>query len=542
MTIHADLGVRSRGGPLGGIEPRRALRARLEGSTAFVRIVELVTTRGALSDTRPSRVRALASGLAELGTADALSITDNAGGHPTLAPESLGLSLRGRDQEVIIHLACKDLNRNGLESRIWSLASAGFDNILCVSGDYPAVGHAGQARPVFDLDSVALLDMLKEMNQGIRTVGRKGKEVALPPTHFFLGAVVSPFKQQEREFLPQLYKLARKVAAGARFIITQAGYDSRKLQELRQYCALKQIDVPLIANVYVLSASTARSFHRRMVPGMVVSDTLLALVEKQAGSPDRGKKFFHEFAARQIAIARGLGFRGAYLAGPLKAEECHTIFSLADAYGPDDWRIFARDIQFPQPNEFYLFEPDPSTGLSSGELNRAYVASLRPASRRTLRWSISPSYKFARVAHDHVFTKGTPGYALARRLYERIDNAPVATRSLHRFEQVIKTVLFACQDCGDCSLPDIAYLCPESQCRKNQRNGPCGGSREGDCEIAKRPCMWARAYDRLKAYGAEEQMLDRPPVITDENLRATSGWANYFLERDHSLRRSREER
>ena len=43
--------------------------------------------------------------------------------------------------------------------------------------------------------------------------------------------------------------------------------------------------------------------------------------------------------------------------------------------------------------------------------------------------------------------------------------------------------LFGCRDCGDCSLPDIAYVCPESQCAKNQRNGPCGGTRDGLCEV-----------------------------------------------------------
>jgi len=528
---------------MGSVEPMRPLRARLADSSRFVRIVELVTTRGVLSDTNPSRVNTLAAGLAELGNVDALSITDNAGGHPALAPETLGVRLRERNQDVIIHVSCKDLNRNGLESRIWSLASTGFENLLCVSGDYPTGGYCGRAKPVFDLDSVALLDMLNEMNQGVWTTPtRKGEATVLPRTHFYLGAAVSPFKQQERELLPQFCKLARKVAVGAKFIITQVGYDSRKLHELQRYCALKEIDVPLIANVYVLSGPTARSFHRRMVPGVVVSDALLALVEKQTTSPDRGKKFFHELAARQIAIARGLDFRGAYLAGPLKAEEVHAIFALADSYGRDDWKTFARDIQFPQPNEFYLFEPDPSTGLSAGELNRTYVASLTPASRRRLRSSVAPSYKFNRFVHDHVFIKGTPGYALARQLYQRVDGAPFAQRSLHLLEQAIKVPLFNCRDCGDCSLPEIAYLCPESQCRKNQRNGPCGGSREGACEIAKRPCVWARAYDRVKAYGAEAQLLEGRTVIADGSLQATSGWANYFLERDHQVRRPREER
>ena len=93
--------------------------------------------------------------------------------------------------------------------------------------------------------------------------------------------------------------------------------------------------------------------------------------------------------------------------------------------------------------------------------------------------------------------------------------------------------LFGCRDCGDCSLPDIAYVCPESQCAKNQRNGPCGGTRDGLCEVYDTECIWSQAYERLKAYGEEESMLDRPVVVKDNALARTSAWANTFLGRDH---------
>ena len=100
-------------------------------------------------------------------------------------------------------------------------------------------------------------------------------------------------------------------------------------------------------------------------------------------------------------------------------------------------------------------------------------------------------------------------------------------------EQAVKVPLYDCRDCGDCSLPDVAYLCPESQCPKGERNGPCGGSRDGICEVLPRRCVWVRAYERLKPYGEELAMLERPPVIVDNRLRRTSAWANTFLERDH---------
>ena len=75
---------------------------------------------------------------------------------------------------------------------------------------------------------------------------------------------------------------------------------------------------------------------------------------------------------------------------------------------------------------------------------------------------------------------------------------------------------------------------------KNQRNGPCGGTRQGLCEIGEKECIWARAYERLKAYGKEETMLDGPAVLKDGSLQGTSAWANTFLGRDHHARQREE--
>ncbi len=83
------------------------------------------------------------------------------------------------------------------------------------------------------------------------------------------------------------------------------------------------------------------------------------------------------------------------------------------------------------------------------------------------------------------------------------------------------------------SLPDCAYLCPMAGCSKTSRNGPCGGSAGGRCELDDKECFWARVYDRLKYYGESEQMADAPVVICNPALEHTSSWANTFLDRDH---------
>jgi methylenetetrahydrofolate reductase (NADPH) len=511
------------------------LRSLLTEASTFVRIAELVPLRGPLSKEEADCIVAYAHELAQSGAAHAFSITDNAGGAPKISPESLGSKLREQGHEVIVHLSCKDLNRSGLESRAWALASSGFRNLLCITGDYPVPAYRGRAEPVFDLDSVALLELLHRMNSGLeQPVVRKSDPRTLPPTDFFLGAGVSPFKLQERELMPQYFKLQAKVDAGAQFIITQTGYDSRKFDELIEFMRLRQLSVPAVANIFVLTGAVARYFHRGNVAGVVVTDDLLALAEKQAASPDKGKKFFHEFAAKQIAVARRSGYRGAYLSGHLKPEEFEAIFALADSYGESDCRAFGREIQFPQPGEFYLFEQDPETGLSAGEISHAYQASLEAVGRQISRSRAPLIYRISRTFHCHLFDRGSTGFRLARGFYGKLDGHRRIGRWLHVMEQAIKIPMYGCQDCGDCSLPDVAYLCPMSACIKNQRNGPCGGSHQGVCESAERDCIWARAYDRLKCYGEESQALERPPILRDDSLRGTSSWANTFLDRDHA--------
>jgi methylenetetrahydrofolate reductase (NADPH) len=487
------------------------LQHLLEETSEFITVAELVTSRGLITEASGRKTLTLARSLAGHPRFNALSITDNPGGHAMLSADTLGTDLISRGQEVIIHLSCKDWNRNALESRCWTLASQGFQNVLALSGDFPTTGFQGQAAPVFDTDSVGLLRLLAKTG-----------------TTFFSGAVVSNFKRLESELMPQYFKLAKKISTGARFVINQIGYDARKQDELLKYMDLHGLRVPVLANVYVLGATHARFFHAGKIPGVTVTDDLLALVEKQAASPDRGRSFFIEFAAKQCAIARGLGYRGIYLGGHLRLEDYDRVLQKFDSFAEDDWLQFAREIRFAQPGEFYYFEPGDETALNSTEINRAYLKSKEHPPSAPL------SYRFNRQVHEHVFREGSRGFAVGQKLYQIAERSPALSRTLHTAEHAVKLVAFDCRDCGDCSLPEIAYLCPESQCAKNQRNGPCGGTRQGRCEVGDKECIWARAYDRLKAYGKEEGMLQSPVVFRDSALRGTSAWSNAFLKKDHS--------
>ena len=519
-------------------ESQTPLAHRLS-SDDFSVAVEIETSRGLAMELDARHAVQLAEQLAQDTRPHIVCFTDNPGGNPHITPENLGANLLGHGADVVINVSCKDYNRNALESRLWSLSSQGFHDVLALSGDYPIAGISGQAKPVFDTDSAGLLEMIRRMNNGLsHTIpGRRNAVKSLLSTRFHPGAAVNPFKLYEGEYLTQLYKMDLKLRTGAKWLVSQIGYDARKHHELIRYLHMTHRNnktPPVLGAVYVLSAPAARFFGRWGIPGVAVNSQLVELANKQAKSKDRGRSFFDQFAAKQIAILRGCGYKGVYLSGRLDFARIQRILTIADSFSENDWLEFAGEINFAQPNEFYLFEPGNVKGTASNELSKNYIEQKEKGPSRIKRM-LSPNvpYRLGRFGKEWLFDHEAPGFKLSAWFYKQIEKNKVVSRAAHIAEQSIKVPLYGCRDCGDCSLPDIGELCPESQCVKNQRNGPCGGTKAGKCEILDKQCIYLRAYDRLKLYGEEENMLIRPVVFKDASLQGTSSWANTFAKRDH---------
>jgi methylenetetrahydrofolate reductase (NADPH) len=515
---------------------RGALGRVLADPAGFATVVELVPWAGQLADARGAKPLAMAADLAGNPRITALSITDNAGGHAKLSPDALGAAAAEHGHDVIVHVACRDRNRSAMQSLGWELLSRGLTSVLALTGDYPVDGHEGLPRPVFDIDSVILLELLRGLSE--EAVAKAGLDGDPDPARhrFLLGCAVDPFKRLERDLVPQLLKLALKARAGADYAITQVGYDAHRQDALLRWMRREGIAIPVVGNAYILSGPVARAFNAGKVPGCVVTDALLEVVEREAAGPDKGRAFFLELAAKQLVVARGLGMRGIYLSGHRNAGEIDRVLELADAHPADDWRSLVADVSWGLPGSFEPFASD-GAGLSTDAYHAAYARSLSAGARARARAKVSPGYRLNRLVHGRAFEPGSPGFKAWSRVYAKVE-AWRLDKPLHVFEQAVKVPMFDCRDCGDCSLPDIAYLCPESHCQKNQRNGPCGGAHDGQCEVPGHTCIWADAYARLKPYGEERAMLDRPVVVQDNALRRTSAWANTFLGRDHHARRS----
>lgn len=493
---------------------------------------ELATTRGFLEGRDGQRAMALGEALCQSGQVDWIGITDNPGGNPMLAPSVLGRKMLELDVDVVVNLTCKDRNRNALESIAWQYESERLNNILCLTGDYPAPGHQGPAVPVFDLDSTTLLRLLLDMNGGLQTQGRRhGSAARLEPTDFFPGATVSPFKTTEAELVCQYLKLELKLANGAHFIIPQLGYDMRKSHELLAYLRRNNPDVPMFGNVYILSPGAAELFHDGAIPGCQVSPALLERCRRAAASPDKGRAFFLELAAKQVACFKGLGYRGVHVGGFRQARDVIEVLEIAEGFAPDDWRGLAQDVIWPEANDFYLFARDEATGLADPERESAEMIAAREEIDEA---QVTPLYRFNAQVHKLLFDPNGPLHRPAKEFYRYLERHPKLGAVAEWQERVVKSALFNCQDCGDCSLADCSYICPASGCKKHGRNGPCGGSHAGRCEAADKPCLWYRAYHRAKKDGQLDAFLRRPLIVRNPDLAQTSSWANYFMARDHA--------
>ena len=508
-------------------KPSSSFFRSLSDPDSFTITMELVPSRGGRGDSHLRALEVVRRAVAD-GRLAAVSITENAGGHVALSPEVLGVEIRELGLEVIVHLSCKDKNRNQMESQLFAWDRLGIRDLLVITGDYPQPGYRGLAKPVFDLDSVQALDLIGRLNRGEGFAAAGPGAAGVRPeqaTAFVRGVALSPFKHSEPELLMQYYKLHRKLAAGADFIITQVGYDARKFQEVLLYLRHHGFgQVPVLGNVFIPNLRVAELMYRGVIPGCVITEELYARIRDEAASPDRGKQARLTRAATLLAVLKGLGYAGAHIGGPgLNYDDIASVLDQAEAMAAD-WQALVPRLNFWPESSCHLFRQDPRTGLNLEEM----VPPSEPADEM-LR------YRLAHLAHQEGFTPGGLFYRPFKRACLALDESRLGW-GLVQVEYLLKFIAFGCQNCGDCALAELAYLCPQSACAKYLLNGPCGGSRDGWCEVypGRRRCLYVRVYRRLMGAGKTEAMKEGLVPPRDWSLNNSSSWANYFRGLDHN--------
>jgi methylenetetrahydrofolate reductase (NADPH) len=490
----------------------------------FTLTFELVPGRAARGIAH-SKALAFAEEAGADGRLHAVSITENAGGHPALSPEVLGSEIAKLGLDVIIHLSCKDKNRNQIESLLLAWDRAGLRNLLVITGDYPQRGYRGYPKPVFDLDAVQALDLIRRLNCEEKGGDRRNPAIikSVEPTSFCKGVAISPFKYLESELLMQYYKLHRKAAAGADYVITQVGYDAGKFDELLRYMRRNNLQLPVLGNVFVPTPAVAGLMREGRIPGVVLPDTCYAAMLAEFQEGDRGRKKALLRGAKLLCIQNGLGYAGAHIGGPgLTFAELDFLLGEADRMA-DDWPEFLDEFSC-WPKDSYYFQP----GAERGQLNGNDPAPRSKPAR-------SLHYALADYTHDLAFTESGALYDAACRLCTALDGSP-GQRPFATAEHLVKLLLFGCRNCGDCTLAELGFLCPQSGCAKYLLNGPCGGSRDGWCEVypGRKKCLYVRIYDRLRAVERDESMTEGFVPPRDWALNETSSWINFFLHRDHT--------
>ncbi len=177
------------------------------------------------------------------GKVDAFNVTDLQSSVMRLGSLAVCRILHERGLEPIFQITCRDRNRLALQSDLLSAFVLGIRNVLCLTGDHPVLGDHPGAKPVFDLDSVSLLHAATTMMAGKDLAGA---DLAGRP-EFFLGAVVNPGADP---LDPQLYKMERKIEAGARFFQTQAVYDLDAFAAFMKQA--ERFGVPVLGGIVLL--------------------------------------------------------------------------------------------------------------------------------------------------------------------------------------------------------------------------------------------------------------------------------------------------
>jgi methylenetetrahydrofolate reductase (NADPH) len=443
-----------------------------------------------------------------------IALPQNPGGVANIEPAGVISFLQASDLldglDVVPHISCKDSNSDAIISSLMGFKRAGITSVLALTGDKPI-----SAQGVFEIDSLGLLRLIRRINHQAYLTAQPQ---SLAHVHqFTAGAAVSPFKYSEASQMQQYYKMEKKIRCGAEFLITQVGWDWRKSLELFTYLRERKLGTPVIGNVYLLSTLTPapRLMHDNKLPGCFVSDELLAQVYSESVDDHL------ERAAQQVAMYKALGAAGVDIGGVHDFEMFTRILRRAAEIGTN-WESFKDNLCWPAKDGFYLY-------TSGG----ARVRLLQPRS--------TVGKKFFDFSHRAFLDPKHVGFRAFRKTMGFL-GAGKGTGAVYKLfnasEKAFKYMLFDCQECGDCYLPENFGLCTLGGCEKGVPNAPCGdATADGHCgNNLDRVCIGDRVYlAAASEKGGRERLratINEPRRVA---LRHTSSIVNYLFAKDHTM-------
>jgi len=215
------------------------------------------------------------------GNVDAVNITDCQTAIVRMSSVGAGLIAQSEGVEPVIQMTCRDRNRIGMQSDLLAASAMGLKNLLCLTGDHQKFGNHPGSKGVFDMDSIQMLGMVRDMRDEKKF--QCGEEIKGQAPRFFLGAAANPFAYP---FEFRAVRMGKKIANGADFIQTQIIYNVEKFAKFMEMSR----DLGLPERAYILAGVTPPKslgmarYMKKFVPGMDVTDEV---IERMKGAKDK---------------------------------------------------------------------------------------------------------------------------------------------------------------------------------------------------------------------------------------------------------------
>jgi methylenetetrahydrofolate reductase (NADPH) len=227
-----------------------------------------------------------------VGRVDGVNVTDNTAAVVRAGSLPVCRLLYELGHDPVMQMTCRDRNRIAMQSDLMGAHMLGIRNIPCLTGDYPTVGDHKEAKPVYDLDSVQVMQLVQGLNGGRDLAGNKLDG----STAFHIGAAVTP---EADPLGPMLAKFEVKVKAGAQFFQTQAVYNPQQFAAFMN--TVRSLKVKVLAGILVLRNAKMAEFMNANIPGVAVPQSM---IDELRAAGDKSEDVGVEIAVRTIKAVR----------------------------------------------------------------------------------------------------------------------------------------------------------------------------------------------------------------------------------------------
>ncbi len=247
------------------------------------------------------------------GAVDAVNITDNQTAIVRISSIGTAFYVLSRGLEPVVQMTCRDRNRLAIQADLLGAYLNGARNLLCLTGDHQSFGNHPQAKQVYDIDSVQLIYIVKQMRDA-KTFQcgeeiRNSKKAEIHEPRFLIGAAANPFAEPLEW---RVSRLEKKAAAGVDFVQTQCVYDMDCFERWMSEVVARGLHkrVKILAGITPIRSLGMLRYMKNSVAGVSVPDSLVERFEKTSDAKEEGK----QFALEQIERFRKLeGVSGVHI-------------------------------------------------------------------------------------------------------------------------------------------------------------------------------------------------------------------------------------